>query len=58
VRLFHPRNDLWAQHFVWSGATLVGVTLVGRVTIRVLAINDPDYVAARVSLIEEGKLFG
>jgi hypothetical protein len=45
---------LWEQHFQWAGATLIGVTVVGWVTIQVLAINDPDYVAARQTLIEEG----
>ena len=54
VRLFHPRTDVWARHFQWAGAALIGVTVVGRVTIGVLAINDSDYVAARLALIEEG----
>ena len=58
VRLFHPRSDLWAEHFQWSGARLVGLTAVGRVTIHVLAINDPDYVAVRLALIDEGAFLG
>ena len=36
------------------GATLVGMTLIGRVTIAVLDINNPSTVALRESLILEG----
>ena len=52
--LFHPRTDNWQDHFRWGGPTLVGLTLIGKVTIRVLDISDPDYVAVRRALIEEG----
>jgi hypothetical protein len=52
VPLFHPRRDSWADHFEWLGATLIGRTPVGRVTIQVLAMNDPDALALREALIE------
>lgn len=54
VRLFHPRQDSWPEHFEWNGAILVGRTPVGRATVELLAINHPDYVLLRESLIEEG----
>jgi hypothetical protein len=38
-RLFHPRTDSWAEHFIWNGPTLHGMTPVGRATIDVLRIN-------------------
>src|SRR5208282_2394935 len=47
VRLFHPRMDEWNGHFEWTGATLAGRTAIGRVTIHVLAINGPDFLALR-----------
>jgi len=53
VRLFHPRRDVWREHFEWAGARLAGRTSIGRATIRVLAINDPDFLAVREALIEE-----
>jgi hypothetical protein len=53
-RLFHPRRDVWSEHFEWEGAILIGKTVVGRATIQVLAINDPNYVDVRNSLIREG----
>ena len=53
VRLFHPRNDRWSDHFEWQEARLVGRTAVGRVTIHVLAINEPDFLAVRDALMKE-----
>ena len=29
VRLFHPRNDLWDEHFEWDGPFLRGLTPIG-----------------------------
>jgi hypothetical protein len=55
TRLFHPRQDDWHEHFLWAAAELIGVTDVGRTTIAVLAINNPDAVAARAALIAEGR---
>jgi hypothetical protein len=55
--LFHPRRQTWERHFVWNGAILVGQTRTARATIRVLAINDPDAVAFRAELMEEGVVF-
>jgi hypothetical protein len=54
VPLFHPRRQQWNRHFRWRGARLVGQTAVGRATVVVLAINEPDAVLARRSLIQEG----
>jgi hypothetical protein len=50
---FNPRRHKWAKHFHWDGPLLVGRTAIGRVTIVVLAMNDPDAVRARKELIEE-----
>jgi HNH endonuclease len=54
TRLFNPRRDRWERHFTWDGALLGGKTSVGRTTVVVLAMNHPDAVAVRQSLIEEG----
>jgi hypothetical protein len=53
TRLFHPRRHKWQWHFRWEGPVLVGKTAIGRTTIEVLAINHPDAVAHRESLLEE-----
>ncbi|HXV62544.1 MAG TPA: HNH endonuclease signature motif containing protein [Vicinamibacteria bacterium] len=54
VRLFHPRRDDWFEHFLWQGAHLVGRTGIGRATVKLLAVNHPDYVHLRESLMVEG----
>ncbi len=56
VRLYHPRKDRWSRHFEWSGAVLQGKTATGRATIVVLSMNDPDAVAVRETLIDEGEV--
>ena len=54
VRLFHPRQDRWQEHFAWEGPRLVGRTPVGQATIAVLAINASYRLEVRQALIAEG----
>lgn len=54
VRLFHPRQDKWEEHFEWQGAELHGRTPVGRVTVDVLAVNLPYRIRLRRMLVLEG----
>ncbi len=42
VRLFHPRRDIWGQHFSNEGARVVGITAVGRTTASLLQMNDAE----------------
>jgi hypothetical protein len=39
VPLFDPRGLSWAEHFAIRGTTVVGLSPVGRVTVRVMAMN-------------------
>jgi hypothetical protein len=52
--LFHPCKDIWEEHFAWDGTRLLGRTLIGQVTIAVLAINAPYRLEVRQALIAEG----
>jgi hypothetical protein len=54
VRLFDPRRQLWKRHFEWHGAVLAGRTQIGRATIAVLNINDPQRLELRHILGSEG----
>ncbi len=54
VRLFDPRRQLWKRHFEWHGALLVGRTQIGRATIAVLNINDPQRLQLRQILMSAG----
>jgi hypothetical protein len=47
VALFHPRRDLWHDHFRWQGAHLFGSTATGRVTVEALEMNRPLIIAIR-----------
>ncbi|HEX3601704.1 MAG TPA: HNH endonuclease signature motif containing protein [Lacipirellulaceae bacterium] len=47
VTLYHPRRDTWALHFAMVEFHIVGLTLAGRATVRVLAMNDSDRVQLR-----------
>ena len=55
VRLYHPRSAIWQTNFTWEDAHLLGLTAVGRTTVRVLAINEPDMIAVREVLMREGR---
>ncbi len=55
VRLYHPREDLWGDHFQWRGPKLIGRTSIARATIRVLGINREAAVAVRRMLNAEGR---
>ena len=39
--LFHPRRDVWSEHFQWEGFELVGLTPAGRATVALLDLNHP-----------------
>jgi len=57
VRLFNPRLDSWDDHFGWSSAALgqfIARTAIGRATLELLRINDPDMIALRIVLAELG----
>ena len=55
-RLFHPRKDVWPEHFRVERGTMVGLTAVGRVTIRLLQWNRTDRVRERILLLQAGLL--
>jgi len=55
VRLFHPRQDAWDDHFEWTGdGTLSARTSIGRATVAALRINAPDMIELRTLLAELG----
>ncbi|QDU75541.1 HNH endonuclease [Bremerella volcania] len=58
TRLFHPRTDIWEEHFEVRQAYIHGQTAVGRTTVVVLNMNHSDYVALRESIILEGRFPG
>lgn len=57
-RLFHPRQDLWAEHFSCDAGQIVGSTILGRTTADVLRFNLPERVEFRRLLELLGVLGG
>ena len=57
VPLFNPRIQNWENHFELKGAIIQPITPEGRVTVKILHLNDEYRVVERLRLIEAG-LYG
>lgn len=57
IRFFHPRLDLWAAHFRLGrdGISIVPLTEIGDVTLRILGINAAERLEERDELREAGR---
>ena len=53
--LFHPRNHTWDQHFRFDGMEVVGLSAIGRTTVRVLNMNDDVRCQLRQTLIDNSE---
>jgi hypothetical protein len=53
VPLYHPRQQLWSDHFTWSLDTLkmMGITATGRATVSALRLNRDGVINLRKLLI-------
>ena len=56
VSLFHPRRDRWSDHFVFKGALIAGITVIGRATVQVLAMNDARRLEVRKEILKHAEL--
>jgi len=54
VPLFNPRVQRWPDHFVLQRAHIDGISPIGRGTVFLLALNLPDRLTRRESLLAEG----
>lgn len=45
--LFHPRLDRWDDHHVLRNGEILGLSAVGRVTVRLLQMNRPTRIKER-----------
>jgi hypothetical protein len=55
VALFHPRRDLWQEHFSLREARIHGMTPTGRATARLLDMNSLHRLQLRRELLRQGK---
>ena len=56
IALFNPRTHDWEEHFRLSDSIIVGLTAVGRTTVRVLNMNEERRVRLRAVLKRYGHL--
>jgi hypothetical protein len=52
--LFHPRKHSWRLHFRWEGPWLRPLTVVARVTVEVLEMNQAAVLELRKELMARG----
>jgi len=57
VALFHPRQERWGDHFIWSNdfTRIVGLTPTGRATVAMLQLNRLGLVNLRRVLYGAGE---
>jgi hypothetical protein len=55
VRLFNPRTDSWREHFKLDSSRIVGLTDIGRATVKVLRFNDEERRLEREVLASQGR---
>ena len=48
--LFHPRLQIWTEHFAFVGLEIIGITPIGRATVEVLAMNAIDRIELRQAI--------
>ena len=56
VGLFHPRRQIWHEHFTFQSVNIVGLTPTGRATVSLLKMNDDRRRTLRAELIALGDL--
>lgn len=49
--LYNPRTQEWFSHFELDGARIIGQTDVGRTTVILLRLNDPNRLIHRETLL-------
>lgn len=47
IRFFDPRRHIWDEHFKMNSPVIEPLTLVGKITARVLRLNDAKRVSER-----------
>jgi hypothetical protein len=57
VALFHPRRDIWSEHFAWSEdyTQIEGMTPIGRATVELLNMNAQNLINWRRVMRQAGQ---
>jgi hypothetical protein len=54
--LFNPRRQIWSEHFVMADGQIYGATPIGRTTVWVCDMNEPDRLRLRRELSSLGQM--
>ncbi|MEI6882781.1 MAG: HNH endonuclease signature motif containing protein [Bacteroidota bacterium] len=54
IPIFNPRTQRWTDHFLPENGLIIELTRIGKGTIKLLQINDPDRIIQRALLEEAG----
>lgn len=54
VRFYNPRIDRWSDHFRLNGITILALTEIGEVTVKILDLNHIDRLFEREELQRQG----
>lgn len=57
VSLYHPRKQVWSDHFTWNDdyTLIIGLTPTGRVTVSELQLNRPGLINLRRAIYALGE---
>ena len=53
IAIFHPRRDVWETHLKFDGPRIIGLTPAGRVTVSLLAMNEPRRLQLRIEFLSD-----
>jgi len=56
VRLYRPNCDRWVEQFQFKAGDVLPLTVIDRVTVRLLQLNRPERVSERRLLFEAKSL--
>lgn len=54
VRFYHPRKDVWSDHFVFNKASIHAISKIGESTLKILRFNSSERIAERRALMDAG----
>lgn len=55
VRIYHPRQDKWKEHFRLNGVRIVPLSDIAEATVQLLALNGSDRLLLRRALVKAGR---
>ena len=55
IRLFNPRKDAWVHHFEINRGEIIPLTPIGRATVKLLDLNNPDRLILRQVLMSANR---